>query len=249
MKRFLIIGGNGYIGENLKRHLLAISDNMVYISDYHTGDFPIAQNLTNSHFEHFDAVIHLAEYGGIEACNANRKEAFKSNVISAFNVFRRARDTDVPVIFTSSQAANDPGSNEYAYQKWAIEQIAEDINQNYGEIIYILRLANVYGGYKYLEKKDTVITQFIKQYERGEIIVGPDLDGIQTKDFIHVDDVCEAIKRVINYALDVNTPYDLNQYEPIDVKKLGFKPKHNLKEYIKNTQWRKEAIKGILEDN
>lgn len=283
---FLITGGSGYIGENLANYLRSIcKDNKVLISDFHLGDFPLAQNLRDSHFKDIDVVIHLAATSGIQSCERDPRTSFTNNVITAFNVFSRARDNDVPVIFTSSQAAKDPHSSEYAYQKWSAEHIANTINQDGGQI-YILRLANVYGGYKYLEKKTTVMKQFISQYELGRDITIHG-SGEQIRDFIHVEDVCEAITEIIDYTkydsypfkngdvIDIGTGIgtsilslanafeggtiyheeargvgvDSNIANIEEIKKLGFRPKHNVIEYVKNKEWRKEVVKGIFEDN
>jgi hypothetical protein len=55
------------------------------------------------------------------------------------------------------------------------------------------------------------------------------------------------VRIAIADAREVGTESNVANIE--NIKKLGFKPKHNLKEYIRNMQWRKEVIKGIFENS
>jgi UDP-glucose 4-epimerase len=112
----------------------------------------------------------------------------------------------IPCIFTSSQAAKNPATSSYAMQKKTCELMAEDLNSK-GAQITVFRMTNVYGGEEYLERKNTVVKQFIKAYEEG-IPLHIDGDGNQERDFLHVDDVCVFIERALNHFVG-NEPIDI----------------------------------------
>lgn len=202
MKKVLVTGGYGYIGQNF---INEYSDKFrFYISEVEKGDLVPAEHIDN--FGSFDGVVHLAALSGIVACEKNPKQAIRSNLFAAQNVLIGASKENIPIVFTSSQAAKIPASSSYAMQKRVVELMAEQLNIQ-GAKITVLRLTNVYGGLHYLTKKNTVIKQFITKYKKKEALV-VDGDGTQERDFIHVKDVCKAI----NHALE--SPYTKS---PIDV--------------------------------
>jgi UDP-glucose 4-epimerase len=110
------------------------------------------------------------------------------------------------MIFTSSQATKDPSSSLYATTKRIGEVEADRYNKQYGNI-KVLRLSNVYGGKYYLKYKNSVISKFVNAKMKNESLVIHG-DGTQTRDFIHVHEVCRCIEMCLN-----NIPL----LEPVDV--------------------------------
>lgn len=203
--KILITGGKGYIAENIIRQYS--NDVEFDISDYNV-DLPLAHELNvYDILNKYKGIVHLAALSGIFACEENPEKAIQDNILAANNVFKIATKRNIPVVFTSSQAAKDPNSSIYAYMKWTCEKLASLYNDKGGQI-YVLRLSNVYGGYSYLEKKQTCVKQFITRYidKKPLIIHG---DGKQTRDFIHVWDVCEAIMRCFAHKPIYKGPIDI----------------------------------------
>ena len=194
-KNILITGGAGYIGHNLEKYLTAEwFAYKVTICDYGYTDVPLAEQLSSSDVEPFDGIVHLAALSGIIPCQENPDKAIRRNLLTAYNVFREATKYDIPVVFTSSGAAQNPESSSYAMQKRMIELMADQFNEQ-GKIT-VLRLSNVYGGELYMEKKSTVIKKFIEAYGAGEPLVIHG-GGHQERDFINVEDVCVFIERAL----------------------------------------------------
>jgi UDP-glucose 4-epimerase len=204
--KILVTGGYGYIGQNFIKEYS--NEFKFYISELERGDLKPAEHIDN--FDYFDGVVHLAALSGIVACEDNPRQAIRSNLFTAQNVFLGASKAMIPVVFTSSQAAKNPPSSSYAMQKRIAELMAEQLNSQ-GSEITVLRLTNVYGGLDYLTKKNTVIKKFITKYKKG-LPLCIDGDGSQKRDFIHVEDVCRAIYHALKKPytkgpIDIGTGY------------------------------------------
>lgn len=204
IKRYLITGSSGYIGTNMVN--LANAETKFGLCDYNTS-LPPAHKMPKEVLSHFDGIIHLAALSGIAACEARPYEAIIDNVMSAANIFKLANEIGIPVVFTSSQAAKEPHSSIYANMKWTCETLANYFNGPCSPI-YVVRLANVYGGEQYLEKKGTCVKQFITKYNNGEPLEVHG-NGMQVRDFVHVSDVCTAIMHLLNEKPNCNMPIDV----------------------------------------
>jgi UDP-glucose 4-epimerase len=204
-RKILITGGAGYIGTELQKYLTA--DWFSY--DVDICDFnqklPLAEQLEAKHIEPYDGIVHLAALSGIIPCQKFPEQAKRRNLLTAANIFQEAARFKIPCIFTSSQAAKNPATSSYAMQKRTCELMAEQFNSK-GAQITVFRMTNVYGGPEYIERKSTVIKQFVKAYEEGRPLQ-IDGNGLQQRDFLHVDDVCIYIERALNHFVD----------EPIDI--------------------------------
>jgi nucleoside-diphosphate-sugar epimerase len=215
MKNVLITGGNGYIGENLERFLKE-KDYNVTVMD---------KGMTVYDCDPYDAVVHLAALSGIVACQKDFKSAVWDNILTAFDIFDKARDAHIPVVFTSSQSAKVPSSSVYATMKGVVEVRAAQMNMIGGNV-KVLRLANVYGGYKYMEKKNSVIKKMLNfKFRGGPIHVHG--DGKQERDFIHVYDVCEYILRSLKYEDKIIEPVDIGTGEATSILNLARMMRHN----------------------
>ena len=203
MKNVLVTGAGGYIGQNLIKHLEKRGCRTfpydIRIREWDRADI--------KDFKKYDGVVHLAALSGIAACERDHDTAVRDNIIFASMVFESAMVAEIPCVFTSSQAAKNPTSSNYASMKRIAELNADDINMHGGDI-RVFRLTNVYGGFEYVKKKQTVIKQFLLKRAKGEIILIHG-DGRQERDFIHVDDVCEFIWLALSHKDRILEPVDI----------------------------------------
>jgi UDP-glucose 4-epimerase len=85
----------------------------------------------------------------------------------------------------------------YGASKLSCEGYCSAFYNSYGLKTVILRFSNVYGPYSL--HKNSVIAKFIKDgITKGEVTIYG--DGTQTRDFIHVDDLCHAISLLLSSA-------------------------------------------------
>lgn len=210
-----ITGSSGYIGENLIRFLNSKGVFKIYCIDKVNG--VRAEDV--DYILNTDVIIHLAAISGIPACENDPEEAILSNVSASYNILNLAYKNNIPVILASSQAAKTPSASIYATTKFAMETEAKRLNK-LGANNKILRFSNVFGGHKYLEKKNSVLSCFAKAYINGEVakIHG---DGCQERDFLHVDDLCKVIYEIAEKIYDITEDtIDIGTGFPTSIKDI-----------------------------
>lgn len=150
-----------------------------------------------------DIVVHLAANTGVAPSVDDPRLDMESNVIGTFNMLESCRAKGVGrFIFASSGAPigeTEPPIHEekaprpvspYGASKLAGEAYCSAYNKTFGIKTVALRFGNVYGPRS--KHKNSVVAKFIKRALQGEPleIYG---DGNQTRDFIHIHDLVDAI--------------------------------------------------------
>ncbi len=213
----LITGGAGFVGSNLARALLASGHEVRALDDFgavRTGYLDgLDVRRTSGTIEDpavvrravkgADAVVHLAAMSGVAPSVEHPERDFAVNVRGTFNVLDAVRRAGVPrVVFASSGAvlagAVPPLSeaqvpsvlSPYGASKLYGEAALQAFQSVYGFIGITLRFSNVYG--PNCDHKRSVVAEFLRRALTGRplVIYG---NGRQTRDFLHVDDVCRAV--------------------------------------------------------
>ena len=216
----VVTGGSGFIGTHLCGRLLddGYAVRILDIAPPKSGmkaEFVRASVLDSARLakmlEGAEGVVHLAALIDVAASVADPYSDFSVNAAGTMNVLEAARHTGVKkVAFASSAAVYGepvrlPVDEEhptaplspYGAAKLAAEKYVLLYNSLYGMENTALRLFNVYGeGQSASSPYSGVITKFADAIAEGRqpMIFG---DGEQTRDFVHVDDVCDAFVRAI----------------------------------------------------
>jgi len=155
--------------------------------------------------QNIDVIIHLAANTGVPQSVEDPRLDMESNVIGTFNMLEGARKNGVKrFVFASSGAPAGevvPPIHEelpphpvspYGASKLAGEGYCSAYYKTFGIETVALRFSNVYGPGS--SHKSSVVAKFIKQALNGEtlVIYG---DGTQTRDFIYIDDLINAIQK------------------------------------------------------
>jgi len=150
-----------------------------------------------------DIIVHLAANTGVGPSVEDPRADCLANVIGTFNYLEAARINKVArFIFASSGAPAgevEPPIHEelpphpvspYGASKLAGEGYCSAYNRTFGIDTVMLRFGNVYGPGSL--HKSSVVAKFIRQALDKEIleIYG---DGTQTRDFIYIDDLINAL--------------------------------------------------------
>ncbi len=218
--RVLVTGGAGFVGANLVEYLSGRGHEVLALDDLSAGARPpwwggrqVARCRTASVEDEravrraaraADAVIHLAAKPGVADSVAHPEVDFRVNVLGTFTVFDAARRAGAGHLVFASSGAVLAGAEPPLSEDMAPAPISPyGASKLYGEGIVAaaeayditgvsLRFANVYGPLS-LHKK-SVIAAFIRRglARKPFVVYG---SGRQTRDFLHVADVCRAVER------------------------------------------------------
>lgn len=223
MKVF-VTGGAGFLGRNVVRRLKGNSvrvfdladlmewpDSTAEEVDFVRGDVLDYKSIEES-CRGFDAVIHLAARTGvIESMEAPEKTG-KVNVEGTVNILRSCAQNKIKKMILASSAAvygksgRMPVSEDapteplspYGRSKLEAERQVAAFSERFGICGVSLRIFNVYGrGQK--RQRAGVIPRFVEEIAGGRqvVIYG---DGMQTRDFVAVDDVAAAFELALGAA-------------------------------------------------
>lgn len=218
--RFLVTGGAGFLGVTLANRLVR-DEHQVYVIDNliagdpsrldpavlftrgDVADIPKLWTLLHG----VDCVYHLAARVSVAESVLYPRDYNHINVGGTVSVMEAMRDAGVKrVVFTSSGAlygeqARQPlnesqhpnPDSPYGVSKLAAEYYVRTIGALWGIETVSLRIFNAYGpGQRTRPAHPPVVPQFLTQALSGGtlVVLG---DGEQTRDFIYVDDVVEAL--------------------------------------------------------
>lgn len=200
-KKILVIGANGFVGENL---IKSLKDQNDVTGVYHKNkdslcndicNFPISKlNLLPTEFDHVYLVG--AYIPGHDIDSSTRESLFKANVCLVEQVCSKFQDSRI--IFCSSvsvykarpnpitEVDNEGGLNEYGISKLWGEKIVQRVKS-----CSIVRISSIYGIGMNLE---TIIPNYIMQAlnERTITVFG---NGTRLQNYIHYSDVIGFLKK------------------------------------------------------
>ncbi|KVE36838.1 NAD-dependent epimerase/dehydratase family protein [Burkholderia sp. BDU5] len=150
-----------------------------------------------------DVIVHLAANTGVVPSLQNPRADLGANVIGTFNYLEAARHHGVSrFVFASSGASTgdvEPPIHEevaphpaspYGASKLAGEAYASAYKHAFGIDTVMLRFGNVYGPGS--ARKSSVVAKFIRA-ALAQMPVEIHGDGLQTRDFIYIDDLVDAV--------------------------------------------------------
>lgn len=164
-------------------------------------------NLLKSLVPGHELVIHFAAKSHVDRSITNPSPFFATNVVGTQILLQMSLESDVKTfvhistdevygtITEGSWTESSPllPNSPYAASKGSSDLVARSYWRTYGMDVRITRCSNNYGPYQYPEK---VIPLFITNLIEGKSIpiYG---DGLNIRDWLHVDDHCRAIWLVV----------------------------------------------------
>ncbi len=243
MAQVLITGGAGFIGSHLVRGLFDCGDRVRVLDNLSTGSKANLAGLDVEFIEgdirdtavvqesikDIDLIFHLAAFISVPGSMEDPVACYDANLNGSLNVLLQAGKAGVRRVVLASSAAvygesdspvaeNHPLSPQspYAASKLAMEQAAKLFSQSFNLETVCLRFFNAYGPRQSPDSPyAAAIPKFIQAMLAGEpaTIHG---DGRQTRDFVYVRDIVEAMLmaadgdsldgRVINIAGGKSVP-------------------------------------------
>ncbi len=250
----IVTGGAGFIGSNLVDALVDNGHDVVCIDnesadsneEFYWNSKCVQAKLDICNyddieplFDGVDVVFHLAAESRIQPSIKNPTRATMVNVGGTCNVLQAARNHCVSrVIYSSTSSAyglkNEPPHTEkmpndclnpYSVTKVAGEELCKMYDTLFGLDTVIFRYFNVYGDRQPIRGQYApVVGIFQRQVKEGEpmTIVG---DGLQRRDFTHVDDVVNANMlaatsnnpKIFGETFNIGTGTNINMIELADM--------------------------------
>lgn len=247
---FLVTGGCGFIGSSLAERLVKEGYSVTVFDNLHTGNIKNIEGLNVAFFNkpynqiskfapNIDAIFHI----GIPSSTPMYKRnpwLVGEAVNDAITIFEYAKEKKCKVVYASSSSiynGNKVPYNEdmpvfvtdfYTEGRYSIERLAKLYNILYGVKSVGLRFFSVYGPKeRFKGEYANVISQFLWSMLKDEppIILG---DGTQTRDFIHIDDVVDALILAMDkdfgceiFNVGTGVAHNFNQIVEILNKVLG----------------------------
>jgi len=229
---YIISGGLGFIGKNLSIALDRSHEDFVILDKLTGCDL----NTCDIRMSDCNKFVHLAACTNIRESLGQPEKFILENIQTTVNCLNYARQTGAHFIFASSLGAPQALS-PYSASKLACEAICKAYHESFGVKVTILRFSSVYGPFSI--HKSSVIASFIKNCLKGKPLT-INGDGLQTRDFIYVDDVVKTIvncgsNKVISVCTGLSTPINyLAEYiRDLSDKLINFRPEINFSPAIK----------------
>jgi UDP-glucose 4-epimerase len=212
--RAVVTGGAGFIGSNLVDRLVERGDEVLVVDDLSTGKRenvnPAATFLERDiregvDLDRVDVVFHLAAQADVTTSVARPDHDAAVNVVGTVQVLEAARRAGAQVVFSSTGGAiygecDGPAPEDsvlapvspYGIAKLCAEQYLAGWNRIHGTKHVSLRFGNVFGPRQEATLEGGVVSIFLERMATGKptTIFG---DGRQTRDFVFVGDVVEAV--------------------------------------------------------
>jgi UDP-glucuronate decarboxylase len=249
-KKILVTGGAGFLGSHLCERLLERGHEVLCVDNFFTGTRRnIAHLVGDSNFELLRHDVTMPLYVEVDeiynlACPASPVhyqfdpvQTTKTSVHGAINVLGLAKRVKARVLQAStSEVYGDPEIHPQPESYWGrvnsigfracydegkrcAETLFFDYHRQHGLDVKVVRIFNTYGPRMH-PNDGRVVSNFIVQALKGEdiTIYG---DGTQTRAFCYVDDLVEAILRMMDTEQGVTGPVNIGTPGEFSMRELA----------------------------
>lgn len=219
-EKISIFGASGFVGSNFcskypeislkidRDDIVPKTNNILYlistVDNYNVKTDPYLDIQTN--------LIKLIDV--LEQCKTlNEKTSITFNFVSSWFVYGK-----IPNMPAKEQDLCNP-CGFYSITKFAAEKLLISYCETYGINYRILRLCNIIGnGDKKISKKKNAIQYMINSIINNDPVELYD-DGIIIRDYMHVDDCCNALRVCLENG-EKNTIYNISNCNPASIKSI-----------------------------
>jgi len=249
-KKILVTGGAGFLGSHLCERLLAQGHDVLCVDNFFTGTRRnIAHMMGEPSFEFLRHDVTFPLYVEVDeiynlACPASPihyqfdpVQTTKTSVHGAINVLGLAKRVKARVLQAStSEVYGDPEIHPQQETYWGrvnpigyracydegkrcAETLFFDYHRQHRLEIKVMRIFNTYGPRMH-PNDGRVVSNFIVQALKGKdiTIYG---DGSQTRAFCYVDDLVEAMLRMMSTAPEITGPVNIGNPGECSIRELA----------------------------
>ena len=251
-KRVLVTGGAGFLGSHLCERLLLQNNEVICVDNFYTGQRAnLTSLLSNPMFEVLRHDICFPLYVEVDeiynlACPASPVhyqfdpvQTTKTSVHGAINMLGLAKRVKAKILQAStSEVYGDPLTHPQVESYWGnvnpigsrscydegkrcAETLFFDYYRQYHLEIKVARIFNTYGP-RMLPHDGRVVSSFIvRALANKELEVYG--DGTQTRSFCYVDDLTEALMKLMKSRVDFTGPVNIGNPVEISILELAHK--------------------------
>ena len=251
-KRILVTGGAGFLGSHLCERLLGAGHDVLCVDNFYTGSKEnVADLMGNPRFELLRHDVTFPLYVEVDeiynlACPASPihyqfdpVQTTKTSVHGAINMLGLAKRIKAKILQAStSEVYGDPKVHPQPEDYWGhvnpigiracydegkrcAETLFFDYFRQHRLRIKVARIFNTYGPRMHLDD-GRVVSNFVVQALKGEPITVYGT-GSQTRSFCYVDDLIDALTRLMNTGDDVTGPVNLGSAREFTILELARK--------------------------
>lgn len=238
MKRILVTGGSGFLGSHLCEKLLQIGNDVLCVDNYFTGRKEnIAHLIDSPYFEAMRHDVTFPLYVEVDeiynlACPASPihyqfdpVQTTKTSVHGSINMLGLAKRLKAKILQAStSEVYGDPHKHPQSEGYWGnvnpvgirscydegkrcAETLFFDYYRQHNLGIKVARIFNTYGPRMHPDDGRVVSNLIIQSLKNKPITIYG--DGAQTRSFCYVDDMIDALIRLMNSPDDFTGPVNL----------------------------------------
>jgi UDP-glucuronate decarboxylase len=249
-KRVLVTGGAGFLGSHLCERLLDSGHDVLCVDNFFSSSRHNVAHLLDNHrmellrhdvtfplFVEVDEIFNLACPASPLHYQFDPTQTTKTSVIGAINMLGLAKRLKVKILQAStSEVYGDPNVHPQTEDYWGnvnpigvrscydegkrcAETLFFDYFRQHNLAIKVVRIFNTYG--PRMQRNDgRVVSNFIVQALKGQniTIYG---DGNQTRSFCYVDDLVEAMLRMIDTPKHVTGPINIGNPNESTIRELA----------------------------
>jgi UDP-glucuronate decarboxylase len=250
MKKVLVTGGAGFLGSHLCERLLADGHEVLCVDNYFTGTkHNVGHLIANPMFELIRHDVTFPLYVEVDeiynlACPASPAhyqhdpvQTTKTSVHGAINMLGLAKRVKARILQAStSEVYGDPEIHPQTEDYWGrvnpigvrscydegkrcAETLFFDYYRQHNLSIKVMRIFNTYGPRMH-PNDGRVVSNFIVQALRGESITIHG-DGSQTRSFCYVDDLIDAMVRLMNASHSFTGPVNVGSPNEVSILELA----------------------------
>ena len=248
--RVLVTGGAGFLGSHLCERLLARGQDVLCVDNFFTSSRRNVEHLLdNKHMELLRHDVTFPLYVEVDeiynlACPASPVhyqhdpvQTTKTSVIGAINMLGLAKRLKIKILQAStSEIYGDPIVHPQPEDYWGnvntiglrscydegkrcAETLFFDYRRQHGLPVKVVRIFNTYGPRMHPNDGRVVSNFIVQALKGGDITIYG--DGGQSRSFCYVDDLVEAMLRMMATPKDVTGPINIGNPNEFTIRELA----------------------------